>query len=388
MSTRLVERVSRLVDRNASRRGFLTSSAMGATAMAVAPAAYALKPTSAYAAICTCSGSQCDCGSQCCDGYTDFCCLLTGENLCPPGTVVAGWWKADGSGLCDVDGSRRPRYYLDCNRTCDPGCGCGRGGICSSECSGSPHCRCADGCDTRKIDCTRFRYGQCNQEIPCVGPITCRIITCVPPWLWDSSCSGATATDNYTRWHDRPCLHEGFTDVSPVAHYKDAVEWMVGEGIATGYDDDIFGPEEPTKRAHIATFLWRYQRKPNAGSTIEFTDVPAGEYYTEAVAWMVDEGITTGTGDGMFSPERFTTRAEAVTFLWRMAGRPAPSEASPFDDVPDDEWYGQAVAWAAENGITTGYSSTIFAPDLNLSRGQAATFLYRYHQLDRVGSRR
>jgi hypothetical protein len=386
MSTKLVERVSRLVDRNSSRRGFLRSSAMGATAMAVAPTAFALKPMSAYAAICSCAGSNCDCNSSCCDGYTDFCCLLTGENLCPPGTVVAGWWKADGSGLCDVEGSRRPRYYMDCNKICDPGCGCGRGGICNPGCSGSPHCRCADGCNSRKVDCTRFRYGQCNQEIECVGPITCRIITCVPPWLWDSSCSGATATDNFTRWHDRPCLHDGFTDVSPVSHYKDSVQWMVDRGITTGYSDDVFGPEEPTKRAHIATFLWRYMAQPVAASAAGFSDVPSWAYYADAVAWMVDRDITTGTGGGLFSPDQPATRAEAVTFLWRLAGRPAPTVANAFSDVPPDKWYTEAVTWAAEVGITRGYSPTIFGPDLTLSRGEAATFLFRYDQLLGVGT--
>jgi hypothetical protein len=381
MSTKLVECVSRLVDRNASRRGFLTSSAMGATAMAVAPATFALKPTSAYAAICSCAGSRCGCNSLCCDGYTDFCCLLTGENLCPPGTVVAGWWKADGSGLCDIDGARRPRYYLDCNKVCDPGCGCGGGGICNSECSGGPHCRCADGCNTRKVDCTRFRYGQCSQDVPCVGPITCRIITCVPPWLWDPACGGATATDNYTRWHDRPCLHEGFTDVSPVAHYRDPVEWMAERGITTGFSDDLFGPEESTTRAHIATFLWRYMGEPRAGGSSSFTDVPSWAYYAKAVTWMVDEEITTGTGGGKFSPDSLTTRAEAVTFLWRMAGRPSSASSNPFTDVAEGQWYADAVKWAAVSGITTGYSPTIFGPDLSLSRGEAATFLYRYDGL-------
>lgn len=386
MSTRLVDRVSRLVDRNSSRRGFLTSSAMGATALAVAPAAFALKPTSAYAAICSCAGTACDCNSACCDGYTDFCCLLTGDNLCPPGTLVAGWWKADGSGLCDIDGARKPRYYLDCNSVCAPGCGCGGGGICAPECSGGGACRCAAGCDSRKVDCTRFRYGQCNREVPCVGPITCRIVTCVPPWLWDGECGAASATDNATRLHDRPCLHEGFTDIPPPAHYREPVDWMVDQGITTGYSSDIFGPDQPTKRAHIATFLWRYEGKPGAPDSVAFSDVPASEYYADAVSWMVDRGITTGTGGGKFSPDRATTRAEAVTFLWRLAGRPTPGSANQFTDVAVGEWYAEAVSWAAETGITTGYSPTFFGPDLTLSRGEAATFLYRYDSVVGVGT--
>lgn len=359
---------------------------MGATAMAVAPATFALRPTSAYAAICSCGGFACDCSSACCDGYTDFCCLLTGENLCPPGTVVAGWWKADGSGFCDLDGSRRPRYYLDCNTICDPGCGCGGSGVCHPACTGGGHCRCADGCNSRKVDCTRFRYGQCNQDISCVGPIACRIVTCVPPWLWDANCTAAPATDNFTRFHDRPCLHDGFTDVSPVSYYRDPVEWMATEGITTGYTSDLFGPEEPTRRAHLATFLWRYAGEPAASGSVAFVDVPHDEYFTEAVAWMVEAGITTGTGGGRFSPDRLTTRAEAVTFLWRLAGEPAPSAPNPFTDVPFDEWYSKAVTWAAQTGISTGFSPTIFGPFLTVTRGEVATFMYRYDRL--VGSPR
>ncbi|MEZ5165250.1 MAG: hypothetical protein R2695_01715 [Acidimicrobiales bacterium] len=187
MSRRVVSTLSRVVDHRASRRGFLSRSALGATALAVAPAAYALRPTTAYAAICTCAGSRCDCGSSCCDGYTDFCCQRYGVNLCPPGTLVAGWWKAHGSGFCDVDGKARPRYYLDCNHVCAPGCGCGSAGLCATSCTAA-HCGCLEGCGSRAVDCTRFRYGQCNQDVRCVGAIACRIVTCVPPWQWDPSC--------------------------------------------------------------------------------------------------------------------------------------------------------------------------------------------------------
>mgnify|MGYP001818351000 CR=1 FL=1 len=301
MSRAVVERLSRIVDRRASRRGFLSRSAIGATAMAVSPAAYALRPTTAYAAICNCRGTSCDCGSLCCDGYTDFCCFVYGENLCPPGTLVAGWWKADGSGMCDIDGERRSRYYLDCNRVCDPGATCGGRGICGSD-SYDGNCGCADGCNSRAKDCTRFRYGQCNQDVECVGAIACRIVTCVPPWQWDPSCTSATLSDHRTRTHDRPCLHDGFTDVAPDGFYTEAVEWMIANNITTGYNDDLFGPNEPAERAHLATFMWRYVGYPSAPDTDEFDDVPAQSYYTRAVAWMVAEGITNGTAPGTFSP--------------------------------------------------------------------------------------
>jgi S-layer homology domain len=381
VSRRVVNALSRVVDHRASRRGFLSRSAMGATALAVAPVTFALRPTTALAAICACAGSECDCDARCCDGYTDFCCQLTGENLCPPNTLVAGWWKADGSGFCDVDGKPRPRYYLDCNLICDDGCGCGGAGVCASECT-TAQCRCLDGCDSRAVDCTRFRYGQCNQDVGCVGPIACRIVTCVVPWQWDTSCKfGPNLTDNGTRFHDRACLHDGFTDVAPAAFYTDAVAWATEAGVATGYNRDIFGPGELAPRSHMATFLWRYQGSPAPAASAPFGDVPPGIWYEDAVAWMAETGLTTGTAAGRFSPAQFVTRGEAVTFLWRLAGSPAPTTLeTPFVDVPDNAFYRRAVAWALENGITKGLNDIIFGGGFWIDRAQVVTFLYRYEQ--------
>ncbi|MGI9601477.1 MAG: hypothetical protein ACR2QE_06320 [Acidimicrobiales bacterium] len=200
----IVDRAARFLERRTDRRGFLRRGALAGSAMTVAPAAYVLRPTTAYAAICNCSGQSCDCGATCCDGYTEFCCTTTGVNGCPPGTSYGGWWKADGSGYCD-NGSPQPRYYLDCNASCGS-CGCGSGGICSGSCSGT-RCGCAAGsCGNRKAGCTGFRYGQCNQGIACLGPIVCRVVTCTPPWLLDPTCTTAVRTDNNTRFHNRPCL--------------------------------------------------------------------------------------------------------------------------------------------------------------------------------------
>jgi hypothetical protein len=189
-TARLVARVSDVIASHTSRRGFLVRSAIGATALAVAPSTFALRPTTAYAAVCGCSGSECDCGSLCCDGYTEFCCTLTGVNDCPAGTALGGWWKADGASFCGGG----PRYYMDCNVV--PG---------SNPCS----CGCAGGsCDNRKSCCTRFRYGQCHQEIPVMGAIMCRVVSCTPPWVLDRSCTGDVATDQSTLFHDRPCLQD------------------------------------------------------------------------------------------------------------------------------------------------------------------------------------
>jgi hypothetical protein len=189
----LAEWASSVLAGRIDRRGVLRRGAMAGTALAVAPATYVLRPTSAYAAICAP-------GALCNDGYTEFCCTLSGANRCPPGTALGGWWKVDGSSYC----SGRPRYYMDCNAACN-GCGCGSNGICPGSCSGTG-CGCALGdCNNRKAGCTAFRYGQCNQAVRCLGPIVCRVVTCTEPWLLDGSCTTASRTDNRTRYHSRPC---------------------------------------------------------------------------------------------------------------------------------------------------------------------------------------
>ena len=188
--TDIVEKASALLAGTSGRRRFLAKAALAGSAVVAAPRRFALEPLSAYAAVCTCSGSSCDCGAACCDGYTEFCCTITGRNSCPPGTALGGWWKADGSGYCGG-----PRYYLDCNTT--PG----NEWVCSCGCAGG-------NCNNRKSCCTNFRYGQCHQEIPNMGAIHCRVVTCTPPWQLDATCTTTLRTDQATASHDAPCLHE------------------------------------------------------------------------------------------------------------------------------------------------------------------------------------
>lgn len=205
MSRALVERTSAFLDRRSGRRGFLRKTALVGSALAVAPTDFVLRPGTAFAAICNCSGSACDCSAQCCDGYTEFCCTINGSNGCPPGTLYGGWWKVDASGFCQTLNGPGPRYYLDCNAACGD-CGCGPGGICPGSCSGTP-CGCANGsCNNRKAGCTGFRYGQCQQDVPCLGPIVCRVVTCVAPWELDDTCTTTVRTDNNTRYHNAACL--------------------------------------------------------------------------------------------------------------------------------------------------------------------------------------
>ena len=130
MSVRLVEAASSFLSARTGRRGFLARSSLVATALAVAPAEYVLRPQTAYAAVCRCGGAGCSCGSACCDGYTEFCCTLHGSNTCPPGTFAGGWWRADGSAFCSG-----PRYYIDCHGECTCADACHGGAFCP-ECDG------------------------------------------------------------------------------------------------------------------------------------------------------------------------------------------------------------------------------------------------------------
>jgi hypothetical protein len=242
MSTALLDRAVGGFSRRLDRRSLLRRSTFAATALVAAPADFVLRPRTAYAAVCRCQGQACACGSLCCDGYTEFCCTLTGSNGCPPGTVAAGWWKVDGSGFC----GGAPRYYLDCNAQCG-GCGC-RGGICSGACSGT-RCGCAWGdCNNRKSGCVQFRYGQCNQQIACLGPIVCRVVTCTPPWVFDGSCTTASRTDNNTANHTRPCLEApfgGFDGVNDVGGAIRVVGWAIDQNRRDGVEARIFVDQRP-----------------------------------------------------------------------------------------------------------------------------------------------
>jgi hypothetical protein len=146
---------------------------------------------------------------MCCDGYTQFCCTINNSvNACPAGTFAGGWWKADGSVYC-----AGPRYYIDCMGECH-GCGCGGGAFCPS-CDGQA-CQCALGnCNNRHVGCAEFRYGQCHQEIACSGRISCRVVSCTPPWLLDPTCSTVAQTDDSTANHFAACQNGPTTHPPP-----------------------------------------------------------------------------------------------------------------------------------------------------------------------------
>ena len=169
-----------------------------------------------------------------------------------------------------------------------------------------------------------------------------------------------------------------FADVTEDSFYYDAVLWAVENGITTGADETHFLPDAICQRASVVTFLWRAAGSPKPETTVNpFVDVNEGEYYYDAVLWALEKGITTGVDATHFAPFGNCSRAQVVTFLWRANGSPVSSAANPFADVAEGQWYTDAVLWAVEKGITNGMSANVFGVENTCNRAQIVTFLYR-----------
>lgn len=169
-----------------------------------------------------------------------------------------------------------------------------------------------------------------------------------------------------------------FLDVPNGAYYADAVLWAVKNGITGGTSATTFSPDAPCTRAQAVTFLWRAAGSPAPkNADMPFTDVAADAYYRDAVLWAVENGITGGTSATTFSPDAACSRGQIVAFLWRSKQSPMIAAANPFTDVDTDDYYHDAVLWAADEGITGGTSATTFSPDAACTRAQIVTFLYR-----------
>ena len=169
-----------------------------------------------------------------------------------------------------------------------------------------------------------------------------------------------------------------FVDVATGSYYEDAVDWAVENGITQGTDDTHFSPDGICTRAQAVTFLWRAAGSPAPRSrTVPFTDVPAGSYYYDAVLWAVENDITKGTSDTTFSPNMTCTRAQIVAFLWRSEKSPAAGTANPFADVKSTAYYADAVLWAVKENIAKGTTNITFSPDADCTRAQIVTFLWR-----------
>ena len=169
-----------------------------------------------------------------------------------------------------------------------------------------------------------------------------------------------------------------FRDVPTDAYYYEAVKWAQKKGITGGIGDGLFGPNQPCTRAQIVTFLWRAAGSPVVNYAMDLADVSGDAYYAEAVRWALSQGITTGTADGRFAPDATCTRAQGMTFLFR-ASKASADGAPAFSDVAADAYYAEAVKWATDNGITNGTTDTTFSPGSGCTRAQIVTFLWRLY---------
>ena len=171
-----------------------------------------------------------------------------------------------------------------------------------------------------------------------------------------------------------------FSDVARSDYFYDAVTWAKDNNITGGVGDDLFGADRSCTRAQIVAFLWRAAGSPEPKGAANMTDVPQDAYYAKAVAWAIENGITSGTGENRFSPDATCTRAQGVTFLYRAAGSPAVTGSAGFQDVSGSDYFAAAVAWAKANDITDGVGNGLFGSKNSCTRAQIVTFLYLSQQ--------
>lgn len=181
----------------------------------------------------------------------------------------------------------------------------------------------------------------------------------------------------FMKINEKP-MPDTFMDVPKDSYYEKAVDWAVKNGITAGTGDNYFMPDGICTRAQAVTFLWRVAGSPTPKTEVmPFEDVPEGSYYYEAVLWAAENEITVGTSATTFSPELTCSRAHIVSFLWRAAGYPSAGTVNPFTDVPENAYYINAMLWAVKQEITVGTTPSTFSPDEGCTRAQIVTFLYR-----------
>ena len=189
----------------------------------------------------------------------------------------------------------------------------------------------------------------------------------------------ATVTANGKTYTDQKA-DKRFVDVADDAYYYDAVDYALKHKITDGTSETTFSPDDNCTRAQIVQFLYNLDARNTEtliAETIPFHDIEDDAWYADAVKWAYENKVTAGTSETTFSPDESCTRAQVVQFLWNRAGNPEPKNVkTAFTDVPEDAWYAKAVAWAAENGITSGTSETTFSPDDNCTRAQIVTLIY------------
>lgn len=169
-----------------------------------------------------------------------------------------------------------------------------------------------------------------------------------------------------------------FSDVSSSDYFYDAVVWALDNSITAGTSSTTFSPNQACTRAQAVTFLWRAAGSPDVSGNNPFSDVSSSDYYYKAVLWAVQNGVTSGTSAKTFSPVSVCQRSQIVSFLYRYAGSPSVSGSKAFNDVSSGSYYYSAVQWAVNNNVTSGTGNGQFSPESTCTRAQIVTFLYRY----------
>ena len=177
-----------------------------------------------------------------------------------------------------------------------------------------------------------------------------------------------------------PAGNNPFTDVPNDAWYAAPVLWAKANNITGGKTETTFGPDDGCTRAQVVTFLWAANGKPEPKSMNNpFKDVANNAWYLKPVLWAVEQGITGGIAEGKFGPEQTCTRAQIATFLYAAAGKPEVSGKSSFKDVKDADWFAKPIIWAAQNEVTGGIGDGKFGPNNTCTRAQVVTFLYKVY---------
>lgn len=176
---------------------------------------------------------------------------------------------------------------------------------------------------------------------------------------------------------DDPEETQRFIDVPEGKFYTEAVAWAVSKGVTNGISETMFGPNNGCTRGEIVTMIWRYAGMPKATEASPFTDLDAERFYVDAVNWAYEAGVTKGISDTEFGPDLECTRAQAITLLCRYVKGTAAAEQTCFTDVVSGSFYDAAVDWAVEAEVTNGTTATTFSPNETCTRGQIVTFLYR-----------
>lgn len=169
-----------------------------------------------------------------------------------------------------------------------------------------------------------------------------------------------------------------FFDVNPTSYYYNSVAWAVNKGIAAGYEDGSFRPNDTCTKTHALTFLWRAVGSPEVSCANPFSDVSSSAWYYKPVMWAYKNGIAGAESGTKFMPEKQCSRADIVTYIWRCEGSPRAYTNAGFNDISTlSQDARTAINWAAANGITNGVSETQFGPNQTVTRAQVVTFLYR-----------